>query len=134
MYADDAGRSRNLFAKMMFGLMVSEAKTENDSETEAVCQVYIQTMKVVYFGTTECQHTERTAVIFRRVLLASLPFTQKGFPLYEQPTALLRFKELMLKAEVVKTMPGGGVTWSATVAHLVILRTAHHGLLLRCVG
>ena len=40
----------------------------------------------------------------------------------------------MLKAEVIETMLYGCVTWGPTVAHLAMLRKAHHRLLLRCIG
>ena len=57
-----------------------------------------------------------------------------GLPLYDQSTAQIRLKVRMLKAEVMGTMLYGCVTWSPTVTHLAILRTAHHRLLLRCIG
>ena len=53
--------------------------------------------------------------------------------LYDQFTVPLRHKVWMLKAEVMETMLYGCVTWSPTVTHLAILRTAHHRLLLRCI-
>ena len=54
--------------------------------------------------------------------------------LYDQPTSPLRFKVRMLEAEVMETVLYGCVTWSPTaVAHLAILRTARHRLLLRCI-
>ena len=40
----------------------------------------------------------------------------------------------MLKAEIMRTMLYGSVTWSPTVVYLAILRTAHRRLLLRCIG
>ena len=39
-----------------------------------------------------------------------------------------------IKAEVMETMLYGCLKRSPTVAHLAILRTAHHRLLLRCIG
>ena len=49
-------------------------------------------------------------------------------------TAPLWIKVRMLEAEVMATMLYGCVVWSLTEAHLAILRTAHHLLLLRCIG
>ena len=69
------------------------------------------------------------------MLLANLRLRRYRLPLCDQPTAPLRLKVRMLNAGVMETMyTGGCVTWSPTVAHLAILRTAHHGLLLRCIG
>ena len=68
------------------------------------------------------------------MLLANLLFRQYGLPLYDQPTAPLRLKVRMLKAEVMETMLYGCVTWSPTIAHLAILRKTHHRLFLRCIG
>ena len=155
LYADVVGivsRSRNSLAKMMtdivsvcasFGLTVSEARTESmclmtkgmDRVTfvpEAVSLVYKQTAKFVYLGATMCENADLTVEINRRVLLANLCLRRYGLSLHDQSTAPLRLKVRKLKAEVMETMYGC-VTWNTTVAHLAILRTAHHRFLLRCI-
>jgi len=125
-----------------FGLTVSEAKTETMCQmakrmdrvtffAEAAGQVYKQTAKFVYLAATVCENADLTVEINRRVLLANLRFRRYGVPLYDQPTAPLRLKVRMLKAEVMETMLYG---WSPTVAHLAILHNTHHRLLLRCIG
>ena len=81
-------------------------------------QVYKQTTKFVHHGATVCENADLTAEINRRVLLANLRFRRHSSPLYDQP----------------ETMLYGCISWSPTVAHLAILRTAHHGLPLRCIG
>ena len=78
-----------------------------------------------------CENAGLTAESNRRVLLANLRFREHSLPLYDQPTASLRPKVRMLKTEV--TIIYGCVTSSPTVAHLAILRTAHHWLLHRCL-
>ena len=88
----------------------------------------------MYLGANVCGNADLTVEINRRVLLANLCFRRYGLPLYDQPTASLRLKVRMLKAEVMETMLYGCVTWSPTVAHLAILRKTHHRLLLRCIG
>ena len=102
--------------------------------TEAAGQVYKQTAKFVYLAATVCENADLTVEINRRVLLVNLCFRRYGLPLYDQPTAPLRLKVRMLKAEVMETMLYGCITWSPTVAHLAILRKTHHRLLLRCIG
>ena len=67
------------------------------------------------------------------MLLAKLRLRRYGLSLYDQSMAPLQLKIRMLKAEFMETMLNGCVTWSPTVAHLAILRTAHHRLLLRCI-
>ena len=106
-----------------FGLTVSEAKTETTCPmtkrmdrvtfvTEAAGQVYKQTAMFVYLGATVCENADLSIEINRRVLLANLRFRRYGLPLYDQPTAPLRLKVRMLKAEVMETMLYGCVTWS----------------------
>ena len=157
LYADDASivsRSRNSHAKMIadivavcasIGLTVSEAKTETmclmtkrvdrvTFVTEAAGQVYKQTAKFACLGATVCENADLTVEINRRVLLANPRFRRYGLPLYDQPTAPLRLKVQMLKAEVMETTLYGCVTWSPTVADLAILRKTHHRLVLGCIG
>ena len=81
-----------------------------------------------------CENAELTVEMNRRVLLANLDLRRYGLPLHDQSTAPLRLKVRMLKAEVMEAILYGCVTWSPTVAHLAILRTAHHRWFLRCIG
>ena len=90
------------------------------------------TVKFVYLGATVCENADLTVEINRRVLLANLCLRRYGLSLHDQSTAPLRLKVRKLKAEVMETMYGC-VTWNTTVAHLAILRTAHHRFLLRCI-
>ena len=80
------------------------------------------------------ENADLTVEINRRVPLANLRLTRYGLPLYNQATSPLRLKVWMLKAEVMKTSLYGCVTCSPTVAYLSLLSTAHHRLLLRCIG
>ena len=100
----------------------------------ATCvQTNKQTTKIVYLGRTVCGNIDLTVAINRRVLLVKLRSRRYSLTLYDQPTAAHRSG--MLKAEVMETMLYDEcVTWSPTVPHLAILRTAHHRFLLRCVG
>ena len=81
-----------------------------------------------------CENADLAVEINRHVLLANLRLRQYGLSRYDQFTAPLQLNVRMLKAEVMETMLYGCVTWSPTVAHLAILRTAHYRLLLRCIG
>ena len=82
-----------------------------------------------------CVNADLTAEISRCVLLVKLRSRRYSSPLYKQPpTVPLRLKVRMLKADIMETMPHGLVTWVPTVAHLAILPTAHHRLLLRCIA
>ena len=68
------------------------------------------------------------------MLLANLRLRRYDLSLYEQSTAPLRLKVRMLKAKAMGTVLYGCVPWSPSMTHLVILRTTHHRLLLRCIG
>ena len=102
--------------------------------TEAAGQVYKKTARFMYLGAIVCDNADCTVEINQRVLLANLRLRRYGLSFYDQSTASLRLKARMLKAEVMEIMLYGCVTWSPTVAHLAILRTAHRRLLLRCIG
>ena len=81
-----------------------------------------------------CENADVAVKIIRRVLLANLRLRQYDLPLlYDLSTAPLGLEVRMLKAEVIETMLYVCATWSPSVAHLAILRTAHHRLLLRCI-
>ena len=53
--------------------------------------------------------------------------------LYDRPSALLELKIRMLRAEVLKTILYGCVTWSPRACHYDKLRRAHHSLLTSCI-
>ena len=88
----------------------------------------------MYLGATACDNADLTAEIHRRAGQPTLQTVYYSLPPCDRPTAPLRFKVRMLKAEGMEAMLYGCVTWSPTVARLAILRTAHHRLLLRCIG
>ena len=83
---------------------------------------------------TVCVNADLTAELNRCALLADLRFRRNGLPLYDQPTPPLRLKVRMPNAGVVEIMLYVCVRWSPTVAHLAILRTDHHQLVLRCIA
>ena len=71
------------------------------------------------------ENTDLIVEFNRRVLLGNVRLRRYGLSLYDPSNAPLRLKVRMLKAEVMEIMPYGCVTWSPTVAHLAIMRTAH---------
>ena len=78
----------------------------------------------MYFGANVCEKADLAVEINRRVLLVNLRLRRYGLSLHDQSTAPLRLKMRMLEVEVMETMLYACVTWSLTVAHLAILRTA----------
>ena len=157
LYADDAGiasRSPQGLAKMMavivevcksFGLTVSEKKTETmcmpargeepaKLEIKAAGQEYAQTGQFVYLGGSVTETPNLAVEINRRCRLAWWCFRRYRRELYDRPSARLKLKVQMLKAEVVETLLYGCVTWTALILHYKQLRTTHHRLLLRVTG
>ena len=157
LYADDAGivsRSPESLEKMMsiivnvsglFGLMVSEAKTEimcmlekgveqRIFKVNAAGQVYKQTDTFVYLGGTIRQDGSMDAEIAGRVSRAKNCFRRNSQSVYDRRGINLRLKVRLLQAEVVETLLYGCVTWNLKPAHYAELRAAHHYFLLRCIG
>ena len=61
-------------------------------------------------------------------------FRKYTLELHDLPSAPLELKIRMLKAEILKTMLYGCVTWSPRACHYDTLRRAHHRFLTRCIG
>ena len=54
--------------------------------------------------------------------------------IYDRPVVCLRLKVRLLKAEVVKTLRYGCMTWSQNKPDFDRLRQVHHSMLFRCLG
>ena len=104
---------------------------------EAVGQVYKQTAKFVYLGSTVCENADIRVELNRCVLRANPRLRRHGLPLATvrllHRTALW-LKVRMLNTEATETMLYGCVTRGFTVADLAILRTVHRPALLHCIG
>ena len=70
----------------------------------------------------------------RRIRNAWCSFRKYTLELYDRPSAPLELKIRMLRAEVLKTMLYGCVTWSPRACHHDTLRRAYHRFLTRCIG
>ena len=70
----------------------------------------------------------------RRVRNAWCSFRKYTLELYDRPSAPLKLKIRMLRAEVLETMLYGCVKWSPRACHYDTLRRAHHRFLARCIG
>ena len=102
--------------------------------TEAAGQVYKQTAKFVYLGATVCKNADLLSSSTCTCYWPTYVSDDMACHSTTSPRHRSGSKVRMLTAEVVETMLYKCVTWSPTVAHLAILRTAHHRLLLRCIG
>ena len=130
-----------------FGLTVSEAKIEimclrakgmPESTTvfsvEAVGQVYNQTNDFVFLGGNDIHSADLLIEVDRRIRNAWCSFPKYTLELYDRPSAPLELEIRMLRAEVLKTVLYGCVTWSPRACHYDTLRRAHHRFLTRCIG
>ena len=142
LYTDDArvvSQSSEQMRKMMevivavcaaFGLTVSEAKTEimclrakgvPEStaifSVEAAGQVYNQTNEFVYLEGNVNYNADLPIGIDRRIRNAWRSFRKYTLELYDRPSAPLKLKIRMLRAEVLETMLYGCVTWSPRACH-----------------
>ena len=70
----------------------------------------------------------------RRIRNAWCSFRKYTLELYDRPSAPLKLKIRMLRAEVLETMLYGCVTWSPRACHYDTLRRAHHRFLTRCIS
>ena len=70
----------------------------------------------------------------RRIRNAWCSFRKYALDLYDRPSAPLELKIRTLRAEVLKPMLYGCVTWSTCAYHYDTLRRAHHMLLTFCIG
>ena len=133
----------------VFGLIESEAKTEIMclrtkgmpestaiifSIIEAAVQVYNQTNESEYLGGNVNHNADLSIEVDRRICNAWSSFRKYTLELYDRPSAPLELKTRMLKAEVLKTVPYGCVTWSPRACHYDTLRRAHHKRLAALVG
>ena len=159
LYADDAGvvsQSPEQLRKMMgvivvacavFGLTVSEAKTDNMcsgakgmSEStaifsvEAAGQVYNQTNEFVYLGGNVNHNADLSIEVDRRIRNAWCSLRKYILKPYDRPSAPHELKIRMLRAEVLETMLYGCVMWRPRACHYETLRRAHHRFLTRCIG
>ena len=70
----------------------------------------------------------------RRIRKAWCNFRKYTVKLYDRPSAPLKLKRRMLRAEVLETMLCGCVTWSPRTFRYNTLRRVHHSFLTRCIG
>ena len=130
-----------------FGLTVSEAKIEimcsrakgmPESATvfsvEAVGQMYNQTNDFVFLGGDDIHSADLPIEVDRRIRNAWCSFPKYTLELYGRPSAPLELEIRMLRAEVLKTVLYGCVTWSPRACHYDTLRRAHHRFFTRCIG
>ena len=130
-----------------FGLTVSEAKTEimclrangipestATFSVEAAGQVYNQTNEFVYLGGNVNHNVDLSIEVDRRICNAWCSFWKYNLELYDRPSAPLKLKIRMVRAEVLETMLYGCITWSPRKCYYDKLRRAHHRFLTRCIG
>ena len=138
-----------------FGLTVSEKKTETllmralekaqqpgetptpplpALEIAAAGQKYHQVHQFVYLGALITEDTDITRDINRRTKIAWGCFRKFSTELFDRPSAPLRLKARLLKAEAMEALLYGCMTWAPRNAHYRQLRTTHHKLLLRVIG
>ena len=164
LYVDDAGivsRSPAGLARMMtviaevfgaFGFTVSEKKTEMRAPEKAqqpgetptpplpaleiatAGQEYHQVHQFVYLGGLIMEDADITRDINRRTKIAWGCFRKLSTELFLRPSAPLRLKARLLKAEAMEALLYGCMTWAPRNAHYRQLRTTHHKLLLRVIG
>ena len=155
LYTDDTGvvsqsleQPRNMMGVIVeFGLTVSEAKTEimclrakrmTESaatfSVEAAGQVYNQTNEFIYLGGNVNHIADLSIKVYRCIRNAWCSFRKYTLELYDRPSAPLKLKIRMLRAEVLETTLYGCVTWSPRACHYDTLRRAHHRFLTRCIG
>ena len=96
--------------------------------------VYNQTNEFVYLRGNVNYNADLSIEVDRRIRKAWCSFRKYTLELYDRPSALPELKIRMLRAEVLKTMLYGYVTWSPRACHYDKLRRAHHRFLTRCIG
>ena len=129
-----------------FGLIVSEAKTENmclcakgmpestaTFSAEAAGQVYNHTNEFVYLGGNVNHNADLSIEVDRRIRNAWCSFRKYTLELYDRPSAPLELKIRMRRAEVLETMLYDCITCSPRACHYDTLRRAHHRFLTRCI-
>ena len=101
---------------------------------EAAGQVYNQTNEFAYLGGNINHDTDLSTEVDRRMRNTWCSFQKYTLGLYDRPSAPLKLKIWMLRAEVLETMLYGCVTWRPRACHYNTLRRAHHKFLTRCIG
>ena len=130
-----------------FGLTVSEAKTETMRlrtkgmpepaaifSVEAAGQVYNQTNGFDPLGRNVNHNANLSIEAERRIRNAWCSFRKYTLELYARPSALLELEIRMPKAEVLKTMMYGCVSWSPRAYHYETFRRTNYSFLTRCTG
>ena len=96
--------------------------------------MYNQTNEFVYLG----GHVNHNAVLFievdRCIRNAWCSFRKYTLESYDRPSAPLKLKIRILRAEVLGTMLYGCVTWSLRACHYDTLRRTHYKFMSRCIG
>ena len=103
-------------------------------EIAAAAQKYHQVHQFVYLGDLITEDADVTRDINRRTKIAWGCFRKFSTELFDRPSASLRLKARLLKAEAMETLLYGCMTWAPRNAHYRQLRTTHHKLLLRVIG
>ena len=137
-----------------FGLTVSEKKTETRLmrapekaqqpeetptpplpalEIAADGQTYHQVHQFVYLGGLINEDADIMRDINRRTQIAWGCFRKFSTELFDRPSAPLRLKARLRKAEAMEALLYGCMTWAPRNAHHRQLRTTHHKLLLRVI-
>ena len=93
-----------------------------------------QTNELVYLGGNVNHNADLFIEVNRRIRNAWCSFRKYTLELYDRPSAPVKLKIRMLRAEVLETMMYGCVTWSPRACHYDTLRRAHHSFLTRCIG
>ena len=95
--------------------------------------MYNHTHEFVYLGGNVNQNADLSIEVDRRVRNAWYSFRKYTLELYDRPSAPLKLKLRMLRAEVLETTLYGCVTWSPRACHYDTLRRARHRFLTRCI-
>ena len=135
-----------LVVSTAFGLTVSEAKTETmclrakgmpESTTtfsvEAAGQMNNLTNEFVYLGGNVSHNADLSIEVDRHIRNAWCSLWKCTLELYDRPSAPLELKIPMLRADVLRTMLYGCVTWSPRAGHYDTLHRVHHRFLTRCI-
>ena len=122
-----------------FGLTVSEAKIEimclrAKGMPESTTVFSVEAVGQVYNQTNDIHSADLLIEVDRRIRNAWCSFPKYTLELYDRPSAPLELEIRMLRAEVLKTVLYGCVTWSPRACHYDTLRRAHHRFLTRCIG
>ena len=154
LHADDAGvvsrppeQPRKLMGVIVvvcntFSLTVSEAKTEMmclrtkgmpEFSVEEAGHMYNQMNDFVYLGGNVNHNADLFIETDRRIHNAWCSFRKCTLKLYDRPSALLKLKTRMVKAEVLETKLYGCIMWSPRACHYDTLRRAHQRSLTRCI-